>query len=323
MEPMKKITAAALAGLVLATTPTHAADLFGTAAPPMAMPSSDGPAVEVGTNWYIRGDVGLSLDNAPTVSFSGIDTPPQGDASNPWKSTIGPSAHSTDFALDVGFGYRFSDYFRMEATYEYRTGPGGTNTSTAVCPYGLYGLSSQTTPVVQLGYYYDLTNTCDGVLKLTQYNNTGLGSGFVDLGTWWNITPYIGVGGGLNQNVMSGTLQYYETANGQPYRADLSPTGTFPHEWVDLAGNPITPKPNVTFAPQNWDRVITSTKYTPAWALMAGVGIQISSSATLDLGYRYLNTGVSNALVNTQTGAVIKQNNTSQQFKIGVRYMVN
>ena len=44
-----------------------------------------------------------------------------------------------------------------------------------------------------------------------------------------------------------------------------------------------------------------------AWALAAGVGFQLTPSMTLDIGYRYLNSGTVNTLLNPQTGATIQQ----------------
>jgi opacity protein-like surface antigen len=60
-----------------------------------------------------------------------------------------------------------------------------------------------------------------------------------------------------------------------------------------------------------------------AWALMAGVGIRMSPSATLDIGYRYLNAGVINTPITTQAGSNVKQLNSSQEIRIGVRYMAD
>jgi opacity protein-like surface antigen len=50
------------------------------------------------------------------------------------------------------------------------------------------------------------------------------------------------------------------------------------------------------------------------------IGFKLNPSATLDIGYRYLNTGTVNTLLNPQTGLTIHQNNASQQFLVGVRY---
>ena len=41
---------------------------------------------------------------------------------------------------------------------------------------------------------------------------------------------------------------------------------------------------------------------------------------TLDIGYRYLNSGTVNTLLNPQTGATIHQNNASHQIRVGVLY---
>ena len=116
--------------------PGQAADLFG-AAPPASSPASQAPtAIEIGSNWYLRGDIGASFDNGPTVSVAPISIPPQ--ASQPLAET-GANARSTDLDGGLGFGYRFSDYLRIDATWDYRTGAGRTRSRTVVCPYGLYG----------------------------------------------------------------------------------------------------------------------------------------------------------------------------------------
>jgi opacity protein-like surface antigen len=326
---MHRLSAAAIAAIAMAATPARAADLFGTAAPPMLdVPAASAPtAVEIGSNWYIRGDVGASFDNAPTISTSAISAPPPGNASTPMAANLGPNGFSTNFTVDLGFGYRFNNYFRLDAEYDYRTGTGGSNTATVVCPYNLTGLTSQTPDPVtgiyeQLGYLYNTTNTCNGTIKVSQYNNMGLVNAYLDLGTYWGVTPYIGAGAGVNANTMSGTLNYYQTSNGAIYAANLTPTGTYPQIWVDQYGNRINPQPNIAFNQQNWNRTISSTKYTPAWALMAGFGIPLTPSAMLDIGYRYLNTGTSTTLMNPATGTVLKQTNSSQQIKIGIRYMI-
>ena len=59
-----------------------------------------------------------------------------------------------------------------------------------------------------------------------------------------------------------------------------------------------------------------------AWALAAGIGYKITPSMTLDIGYRYLNSGTVNTLVNPQTGATIRQTNASQQIRVGILYYI-
>ena len=88
-------------------------------------------------------------------------------------------------------------------------------------------------------------------------------------------------------------------------------------------GAPVSPQPNIAFNNQNWNRTIQSTKYSFALALMAGIGVQLSPSATLDIGYRYLNTGASTLYVSGPSGASLKNSNVSQELRIGIRYMAD
>jgi opacity protein-like surface antigen len=315
---MKVLLSLACAGAIVAA-PASAADLLGTS-PPLTMPGSQAPMVEVGSNWYVRGDLGISFDDAPSVSFSSISVPPPGFPGASLPVYSGQNIHATDFTGGVGAGYRWNNYLRFDATWDYRTGPGGTSNSTVVCPYALTGLSSQTEPPIQLGYLYNTTNTCIGSANIKQHNNTFLANAYVDLGTYYGFTPYVGGGAGFNINTMSGSLDFNETANGQTYAADLTQVGYYPQLWINQYGTPINPQPNIAFAPQNWNRSFSSTTYSFAFALAAGLGFQLTPSTTLDVGYRYLNSGAISALINPQTGMTVKQNNWSQQIRVGLRY---
>ena len=155
-----------------------------------------------------------------------------------------------------------------------------------------------------------------------QHDNTFLGNAYVDLGTYSGFTPYVGGGLGLNINSLTQDLNFYETANNSPYAADLTPTGIapVPAVWVNRLGLPIGPQPPIPFTLQNWNRLYTATTYNLAWALSAGVGFHLTPSATLDISYRYLNAGTTSTLLNPQTGLTIRQNDTSQEVRVGIRY---
>jgi opacity protein-like surface antigen len=317
---MKVLLSLAFAGLAAAALPASAADLLGTAAP-LTMPASQSPlAFEVGSNWYLRADLGISFDRAPSVSFSNLALPTLGVVGAPFTTGAGTNWSTTNFTGGVGFGYRWNDYLRFDATWDYRTAPGGTRQATLVCPYGLTGVSSPAG--VPLGYLYNPTNTCDASASVHQYDNAFLANTYVDLGTYYGFTPYVGGGLGLNMNVLSGNLNTVETANGATYGANLTSGGAFPQVWVNSMGAPIAPQPNIAFAPQFWTRSIHSTTYSMAWALAAGFGFKLTPSATLDIGYRYLNSGTVNMLINPQTGATIRQNNASHQIRVGVLYSI-
>jgi opacity protein-like surface antigen len=319
---MKVLTLLACAGLTVAASPAAAADLLGTA-PPLTMPASQGPTTfEVGSNWYIRGDLGISFDEAPSVSISGIAAPPPGLVATPYTTAAGTNWSTTNFTGGLGAGYRLNDYLRFDATWDYRTGPGGTRNTAVVCPYapttGIYSLTTG----LPAGNLYNTSDICNGTTNIKQYNNAFLANGYVDLGTYGGFTPYVGGGLGFNMNVTTGSFNAHQTNDGQVYAPYLTPAGGFPQVWVNPQGQAISPQPAVAFGQQYWSRSISSTTYTFAWALSAGFGFQLSPSATLDIGYRYLNSGEITRLINPQTGLTLRQNNTSQQLLVGIRYVL-
>src|ERR1700751_3126628 len=195
---MKVLMSLACPGRAGAAAPTSAADLLGTS-PPLTITESQGPTMfEIGTNWYVRGDLGVSFDKAPSVSFSNVALPPLGVVGAPFTTGDGARWTTTNFTGGAGFGYRWNDWLRFDATWDYRNGPGGTSQTTLVCPYGLTGVSSSAG--VPLGYPYNTNNPCNAATSVHQYNNAFLGNAYIDLGTYYGFTPYVGGGLGLNMN---------------------------------------------------------------------------------------------------------------------------
>jgi opacity protein-like surface antigen len=324
---MKTIRVAALCGLISAPACAFAADLFSTP------PAIDNQFIEITNAWYLRGDVGASFDPTPTLSFdaSVFGAPPG--------PTISPSATGSstqvDWDADVGVGYRFNEYFRMDATFDYRSGIRFNSiTPGIVCPYNATPVYSEqvvgTTVInLPLGYQYDTNDTCNANFALKQQNYTTLLNGYFDLFNYAGFTPYVGAGIGFNVQSTSGSLNFTESGNGQPYRADLTPStssgstsaGLLPtNTWVTPNGTPVTPQPKISFAPQNWDRTYSKTVTSFAFDVTAGLGYQLTHEATLDLSYRFIDYGRSVIGVNPNTGASVTQNNTAQEVRIGVRY---
>lgn len=105
-------------------------------------------------------------------------------------------------------------------------------------------------------------------------------NGYIDLGTWSAVTPYIGAGAGA---------AYVRTYD---YASTLAP--------------PLTP----TEAHTQWNF---------AWALMAGVGWQVSHNLMIDFGYRYINFGD----VRTESdafGAMTFKNVGGHEVRAGLRW---
>ena len=256
--------------------------------------------------------------------MAAISMPTAGPGILPFSSAVGSQKWAASVSGDIGVGYRYNNWLRFEGTLDYRTGAMGKNTNSALCPTGLTPEPVAGPPYT--GYLYDTSSTCTGNLSLQQHNLTGLASAYLDLGTYWGVTPYVGAGAGLNVNTITGNVAYTIDSSGSPYTANLTaPTGVGdpPKIWVDSAGVVLPVQPNIGFTNQNWDRAIHSVKYSMAFALMGGVGIAITPSMTLDIGYRYLNAGTTNLSITPQIGSSIKQTNVSQDIRIGIRYMAN
>jgi opacity protein-like surface antigen len=152
------LSAGALLGLAVRA---EAADLLPPP-PPMA-----GPTVsELGTGWYLRGDVGYidyskpkeALGYSLGVPFDSIKL------DNAW-------------SVGGGVGYAFNSWFRADATVDYRNDAGIT------------ALSSGSAYVN--GFSTD-------ALKLE--STTFLLNGYFDLGNWYGVTPYVGAGVGAAHN---------------------------------------------------------------------------------------------------------------------------
>jgi opacity protein-like surface antigen len=347
MQPMKLIAATALAGIVMAASPTHAADLFGTA-PPMMDTATTTP-VEVGSNWYLRGDVGYGSENSPTIVPQAGLIPtaipttatdlyngnvvnvnaynqPTGNTSSPVPVTRGNNQNSNDMTFDVGVGYRVNNYLRFEAEYSFWRGASLGYNQQSRCAEVASPVANTVvnstggTTSAPVGYLW-APASCTGYLNATQYNNLAIANAYVDLGNFWGFTPFIGGGLGMNANTITGSTKFYNNNDGSPVLGNTSATsaGT-PLQWVTQTSNyagyaqyaALKQQPNVSFGTQNYNRSISSTHYSVAGALMAGVGFDITPSATLDLTYRYISADLFGST-----------KNTAQQVMLGVRYMAN
>jgi opacity protein-like surface antigen len=132
-----------------------------------------------------------------------------------------------------------------------------------------YGGAGQTT-----------VNSALGSPTVTQkmQNLTTLVNGYLDLGTWWGMTPYLGAGFGYTY---------------------VKPTNVTVFGVVSPVNN------------SNWN-------FT--WALMAGASVALSPSFMLDVNYRYLDMGSANT--NMTFGTVQYGEWTANEFRVGLRYLI-
>ena len=231
---MVTIKALCLAGVAClgATVGAHAADLGLPPPPPVYMP----PPVQVGGGWYLRGDAGagalqLRDENSsfnPDYAYGTSDGAPPGFANQ--GRTVSEQA-----IVDLGVGYQVNSYFRADVTGEYRFASKYHATETYATGYGGTGADAYA------------GNISSGVFLV---------NGYVDLGTWCGVTPYLGAGVGVALNTFSGltdyNLSYFNTASGSS---------------------------------------ASNTHTSVAYALMAGVSYNLTQNLKLDIGYRYLDMG--------------------------------
>jgi opacity protein-like surface antigen len=253
-------TLALAGGLALgASVAAHAADLAYAPPPP---PEPLGLKGTISSGFYLRGDVGVGVQ---TVSKFHQD-----DVVQFGGNFFGKTDNSAFFA-GLGIGYRFNNWLRFDVTGEYR--------------------GSSSIGVNDIVFNPFINDFQSNTYKANLSSLVTLFNGYIDLGTWNCLTPYIGAGIGFTQNRISG----------------LTDQGS-------VAGFPTLGYAN------------NGTKTNVAWALMAGVGYEVNKNLTLELGYRYLNLGdgqsgrIQNAFLAENYGPLKAKDIDSHDFRIGMRW---
>jgi opacity protein-like surface antigen len=259
MRSVKTLVAAGAATLL--SSAAFAADMAIAPPPQMYAP----PVVEDFGGWYLRGDIGFSNQRVERLN-------------NILDSTVTTSAQSLGFntagIFGLGVGYKVNNWFRADVTGEYRGNSQFFGTDRLTFPGG-FGTDTY---------------------HATKSEWVVLANAYVDLGTWWCVTPFIGAGvGGARVGIANFTDQGIVNAG----------AGALP---------------SLAFG----DNV---SKWNMAWALHAGLAYKVTPNFTVELAYRYLDMGDgltgdlrtfdgTNNVVNPTTF----KNITSHDLKLGVRW---
>jgi opacity protein-like surface antigen len=178
--------------------------------------------------------------------------------------------------FDVGVGYQFNNWFRADVTTQWR---GRAN---------FHG--SQ------------FTDAFAGSALVNNYSGSKseaviLANGYIDLGTWWYVTPFIGAGIGTSYNRISG---FRDDGTGSTFG--------------------VARPPSVVYAADNG-------KWNFAWALHTGLAYRVTPGVTVELGYSYMNlgdatTGVNSNFAGTATAQFpwTMKDITSHDLTLGVRW---
>lgn len=131
----------------------------------------------------------------------------------------------------------------------------------------------------------------------------GLANVYIDLPKLHSITPYVGAGVGFARNKFSG---FHTTSYGS---------------FEDFATGDVRSETTTGYAGAK-----TSTSF--AWALMAGVGVDLDESTKLDIGYRYVHLGsdlaastdIINCACGTTGSPLTGSDLDSHEVRIGLRF---
>ena len=223
MRSVKSLVAAGAASLLSSTA--FAADMPSIAAPPMYA----APIIEDFGGWYLRGDIGFSNQRVNRLNNAL-------DANN--TTSDQHLGFNTAGIFGLGVGYKFNNWLRFDVTGEYRGNSQFFGTDSITYPGGVG------------------TDT----YHATKSEWVALANAYVDLGTWWCMTPFIGAGVGAARVSI----------------ANFTDQG--------IANNGGGALPGLALG----DNV---SKWNLAWALHAGVAYNVSPNFTMELAYRYLNMG--------------------------------
>lgn len=211
---------------------------------------------EVFGSWYLRGDIGMTNQQVKKLDnflYAGNSI-----------NAVGMGFDSS-MLFGLGVGYQFNEWFRVDATGEYR-GKSDFN-----------GLD-----------IVNKTYTDEYSAKKSEW--LFLFNAYADLGTWWCVTPFLGAGVGFSRVTI----------------ADFLDVNTVNH--------------GVAFA-------ATASQWNFAWALHAGLGVQIAPNWTTEFAYRYvsLGDGITGDIITYQgtnnfNNPMHFKGITSHDFKLGLRW---
>ena len=231
--------------------------------PPPYMP----PPVQEFGGWYLRGDIGMTNQRVRTLHQAYEDVVPE-------RFDYVSKGFDSSPLWGLGVGYRVNNWLRFDVTGEYR---GRAN--------------MHVTAIGSAGSVDRYTGSKSEI--------TGLANAYIDLGTWWGITPFVGAGVGASYNMIH---DFY----------DICAAGGCAGQVTALADG-------------------TGSKWSFAWAAHAGLAYQVSPGLTLEFAYRYLDLGSAKSgwfhnidpSASVAPGPYQFKDLTSHDLKFGVRWAID
>jgi opacity protein-like surface antigen len=167
--------------------------------PPPQVVYQQVPCCDTG-RWYLRGDVGVGVQTFSSFDHSQTNSIFVWPAS--WQIVQKDIEDTAIFGMGVGF--EWNSWLRFDVTGEYRTKAGFKAT----------------------GSYTDFCSgfTCFDINTGNFSSAVFLANAYVDLGTWWCITPFIGAGVGGARNMISDVQDQGIIGSSEPSALVIPPT---------------------------------------------------------------------------------------------------
>ena len=319
MKTKKRIRAFAAVALCLFGLQASAADLDGIV---FTDDANFAKPAELGSGWYIRGELGLNLDGLQDVSIYG----------NPVTSIYHDNNYTDKIHFYGAVGYRLNSFLRVEsglgrlAGTDYSTSQLMYEDPTGLDPNPLAVGPDDPNPCNGWGtfvgvdpdgneYTYiddDFITNCinqDSVRYDITYAMTHV---YADLGNWHGFSPFVGAGVGI------GRLSWREELDSVlcvPQSADVREEGCRAYGVADQPG------PNEPYTQPG--TVTEGVDYRLGFALTAGLGYAITPNTTVELAYRYMNFGTSLLSTTGTTGTGLSASGYgTHQVNLGLRYSI-
>ncbi|MDQ6437023.1 porin family protein [Mesorhizobium sp. LHD-90] len=233
--------------------------------------------VEVGSGWYLRGDIGYIVSQD-----TGRYTYSVSDGVNSGSSSFDSASLDNDFTFGAGVGYSFNEWFRAEATVDgFRSDFSGSTSAAVPCSGdpALAGTGCRSKDGTDMSAISVMAN------------------GYVDLGTYVGITPYLGAGLGFSYVSWSDLGSDYFCVDG----AAACPSPAFVGS-SSMGGE------------SDW-------RFT--YAFMAGAAYDLTKELKVDIGYRYKHIDGGDMFAWSSDGLSIKGKDSDLQqheIRVGLRY---
>lgn len=256
--------------------------------------------VEIGSSWYLRGDVGYTLNHLPTMDIiSGTQ-----------------SQTSAVLSGGLGVGYYVTNWLRLDADLSFLNSDRWADTYASSCA------GTQYTVVTDNGTGSIVSSTsaaaarpCDGENVISNMQSAGMVNAYADLGTYAGFTPYVGAGAGLsvsNYRIAVGD-RLCSAEQGTTVAGGFTTTQTF------LCNGQVAATDADVWYPGT---EISKTQLGLAYSLSAGVAYQVAKNTQLDLGYRFTSLPSATYAYYDGVGPALGTGLNFHQVRVGLRYQI-